>query len=55
LAKLTGAPSVCCGVNVTAGALPGCRAGAFRWTLWARFLDFFGRTLAGCDTTIGVD
>ena len=55
LRKLTDAPSVGCGVNLTAGAFPGCRAGAFRWTLWARILAFFGRTWAGCDTTLGAD
>ena len=42
LRKLTDAPSVACGVNLTAGAFRGCRAAAFRWTLWARILAFFG-------------
>ena len=55
LEKLTDAPSVCCGVNVTAGALRGCRTGALRWTSSARILVFFGRTLAGCDATISAD
>ena len=53
LRKLRGAPSVRCGVNLTAGAVCGCRAAAFRWTLWARILAFFGWTLTGCDTTLG--
>jgi hypothetical protein len=35
--------------------LTACRAGAFRWTLWARILAFFGSTWAGCDTTLGAD
>src|SRR6185369_10552583 len=39
--KLTDAPSVRCGVNLTAGAVCGCRAAAFRWTLWPRILAFF--------------
>ena len=52
-AKLTDAPSVPCGVNLMAGVVCGCRATAFRWTLWARILAFFGRTLTGCDTTLG--
>jgi hypothetical protein len=55
LRKLTDAPSVACGVNLTAGAFRGCRAGVFPWTLWARILAFFGRTWAGCDTTLGTD
>src|SRR6185295_1754812 len=38
LRKLTDAPSVRCGVNLTAGAFRGCRAGASPWTLWARIL-----------------
>ena len=46
--KLTDAPSVRCG-----GAVCGSRAAAFRWTLWARVLAFFGWTLTGCDTTLG--
>jgi hypothetical protein len=29
LRKLMDAPSVCCGVNLTAGASRGCRADAF--------------------------
>ena len=41
--KLTDAPSVRCGANLTEGAFRG-RASAFRWTLWARILAFFGRT-----------
>jgi len=53
LRKLTDAPRVPCGVNLTAGAFRGCRAGGFRWTLWARSLAFFGWTWAGCDTTLG--
>ena len=53
LRKLTDAPSVCCGVNLTAGVVCGCRAAAFRWTLWARILAFFGCTLTGGDTTLG--
>jgi len=53
LRKLRGAPRVRCGVNVTAGAAGGCRVAAFRWTLWARILAFFGWTLIGCDTTLG--
>src|SRR3954454_3910591 len=44
LRKLTDAPSARWGVNLTAGAFRGCRAGAFRWTLCARILAFFGRT-----------
>ena len=48
--KLTDAPSLRCGVNLTA-----CRAGAFRGTLWARILAFFGSTCAGCETTLGAD
>jgi hypothetical protein len=55
LPKLTDAPSVCCGVSVTAGGFRRCWIGAFRCTLWARILAFFGRTLTGCDTTLGTD
>ena len=55
LRKLTDAPSVACGVNLTAGAFRGCRAGVFPRTWWARILAFFGRTWAGCDTTLGTD
>src|SRR3954468_16931327 len=51
--KLTEAPSVRRGVNVTAGVFRGCRAGAFRWCLWTRILAFFGRTLAGREATLG--
>jgi hypothetical protein len=53
LRKLTDAPRVPCGVNLTARAFRGCRAGGFRWTFWAWILAFFGRTWAGCDTTLG--
>ena len=53
LRKLRDAPSVRCGANLTAGAVCGCRAAAFRWTLWARILAFFGWILTGCDTTLG--
>jgi hypothetical protein len=42
--KLTDAPSVRCGASLTAGAFREGRAGAFRWTLRARILAFFGRT-----------
>jgi hypothetical protein len=52
--KLTDAPSVPCGANLTPGAFRGCRAGAFRWTLWARILAFFG-SWAECETTLGAD
>ena len=55
LGKLTDAPSVWCGVNSTVCASRGCRTGAFLSTLWARILALFGRTLAGCDATIGAD
>ena len=51
LRKLTDAPRVAWGVKLTAGAFRGCRAGALRWTLWARI---FG-TWVGCDTTLGAD
>jgi len=53
--KLTDAPSACCGVNVGGAALRRCRAGAFRWTLWARILAFFGGTSTGFEPTVGVD
>src|SRR5580765_251103 len=53
LRKLRDAPSVPCGLNLTGGAVSGCRAAAFRWTLWARILAFFGWTLTGCNTTLG--